>query len=147
MEKFITPRGSGRTYQICKYAIEHDCDIIVPMAGDAQHIITVIMRVCADSNGELIYGGLDAANNTVDVVTWNDRIKIHIYDASNFSFACFGSDRRKPVVIDDIDECMKRIINSNLIAAVSMCSYDPADVALHPEPLRQSTQFQCRNLI
>lgn len=129
MEKFISPRGSGRTTQICKYAIENDCDIIVPSVRSVQHIVTVIIQICADSNGEFIYGGIDDANNTIDVVTWNNRIKIHIYDAENFQFAYFGSDRKKPVVIDDIDECMKHIINSNLIAACSMATYDPTEVA------------------
>lgn len=129
MEKFIAPRGSGRTTQICKYAIENDCDIIVPSVHSVQHIVTVIIQICADSNGEFIYGGIDDANNTIDVVTWNDRIKIHLYDAENFQFAYFGIDRRKPVVIDDIDECMKHIIGSDKIAACSMATYDPAEVA------------------
>lgn len=145
MEKYISPRGSGRTYQICKYAIEHDCDIIIPTPHSVQHIVTIIMQICADSNSEFIYGGIDIPNNTIDVVTWNDRIKIHLYDAENFQFAHFGCTRRKPVVIDDIDECMKRIINSNLIAAVSMASYDPADVAFKV-PF-DSKPCHCRSLI
>ena len=129
MEKFIAPRGSGRTTQICKYAIENDCDIIIPSVRSVQHIVTVIIQICADSNGEFIYGGINDADNTIDVVTWNNKIKIHLYDAETFRFANFESDRKKPVVIDDIDECMKHIINSNLIAACSMATYDPAEVA------------------
>ena len=145
MQKFISPRRSGRTYQICKYAIEHDCDIIIPTQHSVQHIVTIIMQICADSNGEFIYGGIDAPNNTIDVVTWNNKIKIHLYDADSFQHAQFGPARRKPVVIDDIDECMKRIINSNLIAAVSMASYDPADVAFKV-PF-DSKPCHCRSLI
>ena len=133
MKKFIAPRGGGRTYQICKYAIENDCDIIVPVLSSIQHIITIIMQICADSNGEYEYIGYNNTLHDIKVKTWNDTIVIHIISADRFQLAVFGPSRRKPVVIDDIDECMKRIINSNLIAACSIATYDPSDVALHPE--------------
>lgn len=59
------------------------------------------------------------------------------------------------MVIDDIDECMKRIINSDLIEAISIATYDPSDVALHPkitdadDPAigRPAPQLTCRSLL
>lgn len=48
MEKFIAPRGSGRTYQICKYAIENDCDIIVPTSLNVELVTknnNIFMRI------------------------------------------------------------------------------------------------------
>ena len=80
---------------------------------------------------------------------------IHIIDATNFQHAMFGPARRKPMVIDDIDECMKRVINSNLIAACSMATYGPSEVALNPEiedaddPTigRPTVQLTCRSLL
>ena len=143
MEKFITPRGGGRTYQICKYAIENDCDIIVPALSSIQHIVTIIMQICYDSNGEYEYN--DRLHD-IKVKTWNDTIVIHIIDATNFQHAMFGLARRKPVVIDDIDECMKRVINSNLIAACSISTYDPADVAFKPTP-QNNTEYVCASLL
>lgn len=133
MYKIFSPRGGGRTYQICKYAIENDCDIIVPALNSIQHIITIIMQICYDSNGEYEY--IDDNNNLRDIKikTPNDTIVIHVFDADSFRHAQFGPARRKPVVIDDIDECMKRIINSDLIEAISIATYDPSDVALHPK--------------
>jgi hypothetical protein len=133
MYKIFAPRGGGRTYQICKYAIENDCDIIVPALNSIQHIITIIMQICYDSNGEYEY--IDDNNNLRDIKikTPNDTIVIHVFDADSFRHAQFGPARRKPVVIDDIDECMKRIINSDLIEAISIATYDPSDVALHPK--------------
>lgn len=133
MYKIFAPRGGGRTYQICKYAIENDCDIIVPALNSIQHIITIIMQICYDSNGEYEY--IDDNNNLRDIKikTPNDTIVIHVFDADSFRHAQFGPARRKPVVIDDIDECMKRIINSDLIEAISIATYDPSDVALYPK--------------
>lgn len=133
MYKIFAPRGGGRTYQICKYAIENDCDIIVPALNSIQHIITIIMQICYDSNGEYEY--IDDNNNLRDIKikTPNDTIVIHVFDVDSFRHAQFGPARRKPVVIDDIDECMKRIINSDLIEAISIATYDPSDVALHPK--------------
>lgn len=128
MEKFISPRGSGRTTQICKYAIENDCDIIVPNRNNIQHIITVMMEICAKSNG-YEYIGYNQSTNDIKIHTEIDTVVIHVFDAESFQFARFGPDRMKPVVIDDIDECMKRIIGSNKIAACSMATYDPIEVA------------------
>ena len=155
MYKIFTPRGGGRTSRICKYAIENDCDIIVPTLSSIQHIVTIIMQICYDSNGEYEYIGYNDRLHDIKVKTWNDTIVIHIIDATNFQHAMFGSARRKPVVIDDIDECMKCIINSNLIAACSIATYDPFDVALHPEieeaddPTigRPTAQLTCRSLL
>lgn len=128
MEKFISPRGSGRTTQICKYAIENDCDIIVPNRNNIQHIITVMMEICDSSNG-YEYIGYNQSTNDIKIHTEIDTVVIHVFDAESFQFARFGPDRMKPVVIDDIDECMKHIIGSNKIAACSMATYDPAEVA------------------
>lgn len=155
MYKIFSPRGSGRTYQICKYAIENDCDIIVPALNSIQHIITIIMQICYDSNGEYEYIGYNDRLHDIKVKTLNDTIVIHIIDATNFQHAMFGPARRRPVVIDDIDECMKRIINSNLIAACSMATYDPSEVALNLEIAEQdysnigrpTPQLTCRSLL
>lgn len=129
LEKFIAPRGSGRTTQICKYAILHDCDIIVPNRNNIQHIITVMMQICAGPN-EYEYIGYNQSTNDIKIHTGIDTVVIHVFDAESFQFARFGPDRMKPVVIDDIDECMKHIIGSNKIAACSMATYNPHDVAL-----------------
>lgn len=136
MEKFIAPRGSGRTTQICKYAILHDCDIIVPNRNNIQHIITVMMQICAGPN-EYEYIGYNQSTNDIKIHTGIDTVVIHVFDAESFQFARFGPDRMRPVVIDDIDECMKHIIGSNKIAACSMAMYDPDEVAL--EPMDSST--------
>lgn len=129
MEKFIAPRGGGRTTQICKYAILHDCDIIVPNRNNIQHIITVMMQICAGPN-EYEYIGYNQSTNDIKIHTGIDTVVIHVFDAESFQFARFGPDRMRPVVIDDIDECMKHIIGSDKIAACSMAMYDPDEVAL-----------------
>lgn len=155
MYKIFAPRGGGRTYQICKYAIENDYDIIVPALNSIQHIITIIMQICYDSNGEYEYIGYNDRSHDIKVKTLNDTIVIHVFDADCFRHAQFDPARRKPVVIDDIDECMKRIINSDLIEAISIATYDPSDVALHPkitdadDPAigRPAPQLTCRSLL
>lgn len=110
MEKFISPRGSGRTTQICKYAIENDCDIIVPTINQFDHTVNTIQKIYSSSDGELIYCGVDVDKHTatVDIAVWNGRRQIKIYDAGDFTVRYFWRST-KPVVIDDIDECMKHI--------------------------------------
>lgn len=155
MHKIFSPRGGGRTYQICKYAIENDCDIIVPTLSSIQHIVTIIMQICYDSNGEYEYIGCNNYLRDIKIKTSNNTIVIHVLGADSFQHAQFGPARRRPVVIDDIDECMKRIINSNLIAACSMATYDPSEVALNLKIAEQdysnigrpTPQLICRSLL
>ena len=35
MERILAPRGGGRTYAICEYAVKNNCNILVPMGGTA----------------------------------------------------------------------------------------------------------------
>lgn len=154
MHKIFAPRGGGRTYQICKYAIENDCDIIVPTINQFDYIVDTIQKICSASDGELIYCGTDKPTATVDVAVWNGRRRIKIYDAGSFTVAYFGH-RTKPVVIDDVDECMKHIVGHCTVAACSIATYDPSDVALHPEITdaddptigRPAPQLTCRSLL
>ena len=154
MYKIFTPRGGGRTYQICKYAIENDCDIIVPTINQFNYIVDTIQKICSASDGEWIYCGIDKPTTTVDVAVWNGRRQIKIYDAGSFTVAHFGHST-KPVVIDDIDECMKHVVGYRMIAACSIATYDPFDVALHPEIEdeddqsigRPTLQLTCRSLL
>lgn len=154
MYKIFAPRGGGRTYQICKYAIENDCDIIVPTINQFDYVVDTIQKICSASDGELIYCGTNKPMATVDVAVWNGRRRIKIYDAGSFTVAYFGH-RTKPVVIDDVDECMKHIVGHCTIAACSIATYDPSDVALHPEITdaddptigRPAPQLTCRSLL
>ena len=154
MQKIFAPRGGGRTYQICKYAIENDCDIIVPTITQFDYIVDTIQKICSASDGEWIYCGIDKPAATVDVAVWNGRRQIKIYDAESFAVAYFGH-RTKPVVIDDVDLCMQHVIGYRTIAACSKATYDPSDVALHPEiedaddPTigRPAPQLTCRSLL
>ena len=154
MYKIFAPRGGGRTYQICKYAIENDCDIIVPTINQFNYIVDTIQKICSASDGEWIYCGIDKPTATVDVAVWNGRRQIKIYNAGNFTVAHFGHST-KPVVIDDIDKCMDYIVGNRMIAACSMAIYGPSEVALNPEIEdaddsaigRPTLQLTCRSLL
>ena len=145
MERIFSPRGGGRTYQICKYAIENDCDIIVPTINQFDYIVDTIQKICSRSDGEWIYCGIDKPAAIVDVAVWNGRRQIKIYDAGSFPVAYFGY-RTKPVVIDDVDLCIQRIIGNRTIAACSISTYDPADVAFKPTS-QNNTEYVCASLL
>lgn len=149
MKKFIGPRGSGRTYQICRYAIEHNCDIIVPTNRARQMMTTVLFHICGATDGQT-YRDYNFDTNTVRIDKIEGLIEIRIFKAADFAVAYFGN-RTKPIVIDDIDECMRVIIGACPISAVSMCTYDPVDVALRPSAstvnVTNQTQLKCRSLL
>lgn len=145
MDRILAPRGGGRTYQICKYAVENDCDIIVPTINHFDYIVDTIQKICSSSDGKLIYCGFDKSSSTVEVVTWNSRKEIKLFNANAFTIAYFGRIT-KPVVIDDVDLCMQNIIGYRTIAACSMGTYDPADVAFKPVP-QNNTECVCASLL
>lgn len=145
MYKIFTPRGGGRTYQICKYAIENDCDIIVPTINQFNYIVDTIQKICSASDGEWIYCGNDKPAATVNVAVWNGQRQIKIYDARIFTVAYFEHST-KPVVIDDIDECMKHVVDNRTIAACSIGTYVPTDVAFKPTP-QNNTECVCASLL
>lgn len=154
MYKIFALRGGGRTYQICKYAIENDCDIIVPTINQFNYIVDTIQKICSASDGEWIYCGIDKPATTVNVAVWNGQRQIKIYDAGILTITYFMHST-KPVVIDDIDKCMDYIVSNCMIAACSIATYDPSDVALHPkitdadDPAigRPAPQLTCRSLL
>ena len=61
----------------------------------------------------------------------------------------------KQVVVDDVDLCMQHIIEGRNIAACSIATYDPSDVALRPEIVdaddpaigRPAQQLTCRSML
>lgn len=154
MEKFIGPRGSRRTYQICKYAIENDCDIVVPTSLDVELVTKTIIFLCESSCGKWTYRGYRVDPREINVDTEEKRLTIRVFSALDFQLASFGHDT-KQVVIDDVDLCMQHIIGGRNIAACSIATYDPSNVALRPEIAdaddpaigRPAPQLTCRSML
>lgn len=154
MYKIFAPRGGGRTYQICKYAIENDCNIIVPTSLDVELATKTIIFLCESSCGKWTYRGYRVNSREVYVDTEEKRLTIRVFNALDFQLASFGYNA-KQVVIDDVDLCMQHIIGGCNIAACSIATYDPFDVAFHPEiedaddPTigRPTLQLTCRSLL
>lgn len=152
MKKIIAPRGGGRTYQICKYAIENDCDIIVPTSLNVELVTKTIIFLCESSCGKWTYRGYRVDSREVYVDTEGKRLTIRVFNALDFQLASFGYNA-KQVVIDDVDLCMQHIIGGRNIAACS--TYDPSEVAFHQEiedaddPAigRPTVQLTCRSLL
>ena len=154
MYKIFAPRGGGRTYQICKYAIENDCNIIVPTSLNVELVTKTIIFLCESSCGKWTYRGYRVNSREVYVDTEEKRLTIRVFNALDFQLASFGYNA-KQVVIDDVDLCMQHIIGGCNIAACSIATYDSFDVAFHPEITdadgpaigRPTPQLTCRSLL
>ncbi len=154
MYKIFAPRGGGRTYQICKYAIENDCDIIVPTSLNVELVTKTIIFLCESSCGKWTYRGYKVDSREIYVDTEEKRLTIRVFSALDFQLASFGHDA-KQVVIDDVDLCMQHIIGGRNVAACSIATYDPSNVALRPEieetddPAigRPAPQLACKSLL
>ena len=156
MEKFISP--DSNTYQICKYAIEHNCDIVYAYQQELQFYFDVISAICDRSNGRYIIRHIDYELDRVELSNNNEIFQIRLY-CIDFFIRYSRIGRYNPVVIDDIDKCLSVVMEmqgSCTIAAIAMSSYDPNDVALHRVPFpsgsseskyKSEPQLQCRSLL
>ena len=136
MYSILKPRGSGRTYEICEYAVKNNCNILVPMGGTAilcaQDYIKEIAR-----NLDIQYYGyrVDHQCLIVDLQS-RDSGEYSIYVMTT---TCLPDNYRrlhledKPLVVDDIDRCFKLMCFPNVrIDACSLMTYDPSEVAFTP---------------
>lgn len=148
MERILAPRGGGRTYAICQYAVKNNCNILVPMQGTAilcaQDYIKEITRNLDIQYRRCTYNPQGFA---VDLES-RERGKYRIYILA----AIWIPDNYrglhledKPLVVDDIDRCFKLMCFPNVrIDACSMVTYDPSEVALTPPTTSQKVpQDEC----
>ncbi len=134
MERILTPRGGGRTYAICEYAVKNNCNILVPMSGTAvlcaQDYIKEIAR-----NLDIQYYGYRVDHQCL-IVDLQSRERGE-YSIHVMTTTCLSNNYRglhledKPLVIDNIDRCFKFMCFPNVrIDACSLMTYDPNEVAL-----------------
>lgn len=154
MERILAPRGGGRTYAICQYAVKNNCNILVPMQGTAilcaQDYIKEITR-----NLDIQYYGYRVDHQCL-IVDLQSRERgeyaIYILTATcppdNYNGLRFDY---KPLVVDDIDQCFKLMCFPNVqIGACSMMTYDPSEVAFIPQITPQEVQrdeYVCDSLV
>lgn len=55
MIKIIDNRGTGKTYRLCQYAIENNCDILVPTSYSITYILNLLEEI-ANKNANGVIG-------------------------------------------------------------------------------------------
>lgn len=127
MEKVLLPRGYGRSYDACKHAIEHDCDIVAPDRSGVIALEYIIKDICEKFDSLEI--DRITCSNYVDSVIINhhkfngvvEAIEIRLYDICQyFEHEKTERGRRKDVVFDDIDRCMQVLCPYRKISMVTM---------------------------
>ena len=154
MERILAPRGSGRTYAICQYAVKNNCNILVPMQGTAilcaQDYIKEITRNLDIQYRRCTYNHQGFA---VDLESRErGKYRIYILAAIQLPDNYRGLHLEdKPLVVDDIDRCFKFMCFPNVrIDACSLMTYDPIEVAFTPPTTPQEVQRDecvCNSLV
>lgn len=147
MYPILRPRGAGRTYEICEYAVKNNCNILVPMWSTAILCAQDYIREIATNLGivYLGYGGTGYSCCSRVRLRSEERgeYEIKIFIASKMADTVRGLQiGDKPIVIDDIDHCFSLMYPLFNIAACSLMTYDPTEVALTPP-----NECICDNLI
>lgn len=127
MEKVLLPRGYGRSYDACKHAIEHDCDIVAPDRAGVIALEYIIKDICEEFDSleidritypDYVYSVIIKHNKFNGVV---EEIEIRLYDICQyFEHEKTERGRRKDVVFDDIDRCMQVLCPYRKISMVTM---------------------------
>lgn len=127
MEKVLLPRGYGRSYDACKHAIEHDCDIVAPDRAGVIALEYIIKDICKDFDSleidritcsDYVYSIIINHHKFNGVV---EAIEIRLYDICQyFEHEKTECGRRKNVVFDDIDRCMQVLCPYRKISMVTM---------------------------
>ena len=155
MERILAPRGGGRTYAICEYAVKNNCNILVPMSGTAilcaQDYIKKIAR-----NLDIQYYGYRVDHQCL-IVDLQSRERgeysIHVMTTTCLSNNYSGLHLEdKPLVVDDIDRCFKFMCFPNVrIDACSLMTYNPNEVALTmpiaSQIVPQQNEYVCDSLV
>ncbi len=127
MEKVLLPRGYGRSYNACRHAIEHDCDIVAPDRSGVIALEYIIKDICKDFDSLEI--DRITFSDYIDSVIINhhkfngavEAIEIRLYDICQyFEHEKTERGRRKDVVFDDIDRCMQVLCQHRKISMVTM---------------------------
>lgn len=127
MEKILLPRGYGRSYDACKYAIENNCDIVAPDRAGVIALTYIIQDVCKASDllelyritcvGDIIHSAIVIRHER----NKTDSVEIRFYDICQyFEHEKTERGRRKDVVFDDVDRCMQVLCPYRKISMVTM---------------------------
>lgn len=81
MIKIIDNRGTGKTYRLCQYAIENNCDILVPTSYSITYVLNLLEEIAEkDVNGvvgiikykngaEFVYSDKTYRNRAINIMT------------------------------------------------------------------------------
>lgn len=127
MKKVISPRGMGRSYNACKYAIENNCDIVAPDRAGVIALTYIIQDVCKATDllelyritcvGDIIYSAIVIRHER----NKTDSVEIRFYDICQyFEQEKTERGRKKDVVFDDVDRCMQVLCPYRKISMVTM---------------------------
>lgn len=155
MERILTPRGGGRTYAICEYAVKNNCNILVPMRSTA--------ILCAQDYIKEIARNLDIQYHGCNINSQCFTVFLESRERREYSIRVMAATRLpgnyrglhledKPLVIDDIDRCFQLMVfPSARIDACSLMTYDPNEVALTPptapQIVPQQNECVCDSLV
>lgn len=123
MVKIFSSRGTGRSYQIARYAVENDCNILVAYQSDIKHMRAILDDIF-DSDGYVI----DEQDGSKDewcyyyIFRRKFDIKQHvikIYTASDAIRSKNAFDLEN-VVIDDADRVLEYLFRPYKLKAITM---------------------------
>ena len=150
MYPILRPRGAGRTYEICEYAVKNNCNILVPMQSTA--------ILCAQDYIKEIAKELDIQYHRCNGSSSCFTVYLESRERGQYSIRVMAATRLpgsyrglhledKPLVVDDIDRCFQLMVFPFArIDACSLMTYDPSEVALTP-PSAPQNECVCDSLV
>lgn len=112
MLKIVDERGSGKTSILCQYALDNECDIIVPNGSNIRHIFDEL-KYQANRCGYDILESTEYALRGDAHITYKDKTgstkTIYVFTIENVSVGYIG---RRKVVVDEVERCMAILLSA-----------------------------------
>lgn len=114
MLKIVDERGSGKTSLLCQYALDNECDIIVPNHSNVKHVLEELRYQANRYRYEILDAKINALHGDamLEYVYKDGSTKtIFIFSVDNVSVGYVGQKHRpRKVVVDEVERCMAMLL-------------------------------------
>lgn len=121
MIKIFSSRGTGRSYQIARYAIDNNCNVLVNSHHQINHMRTILKDILS-TDGFVI---IDESQSSTGYCCCfrrrheSDTKIIRIYTIHD-ALQRRGYAEGENIVIDDVDFALKQIFNAYNLKGITM---------------------------
>ena len=104
MIKIIDDRGTGKTYRLCQYAIENNCDILVPTSHSITYVLNLLEEISKKNANGVI--GIYKCHNSAKFIYSNRTYRDCIINIMTPSSITQSRPTERKLVVDEAEHVL-----------------------------------------